>query len=417
MICLGFGVWSLGLRHSPAPVVSLTAIDPALAHIITTAQTAVARSPKSASAWGQLGQALHAAEFHTEAKACYSNAIACDKKEFRWYYLLGWLELQDHHPDAAIPRLRRASDLAAGKSDAPRFQLARALIERGQYDEAMPHLQTLIAENPNHAAARVELARVHLARGALKQATQDLQPALTNIYTRRAAVGIAAQVAQRNGQAETAAQLSRLATSIPRGFDWPDSILRDIQNIRVDRAYLAERANGLLQQQRTQDAEAALEKLLRLFPDDAEGLLLLGRLRYMEKRCAEAEAAFRKHLLIQRNSLNGFVQLGLSLLCQQRWTDAAAVLEKAIALKPDFAQAHSNLAVARSHAGDGAGAIRAYRDALRCSPGDINAHMGLAEELANAGQVDEARKHVESAAALNPNDQRVLKAREQLGIK
>jgi tetratricopeptide (TPR) repeat protein len=413
-ICLGFGVWSLGFRQPQPPQVSLTSIDPSLASIITTSRTAVVRSPKSGAAWGRLGQALHAAEFLSAAQLCYSNALARDKNDFRWPYLLGLLELQDQ-PDAAIIHLQQANALSHGKSDEPRFQLARALIERGQYEEAASHLTLLLAANPGHAKARVELARIHLARGALKQATQELQPALTNSYTMRAALLLAAQIAQRNGQADTAAQLSHRATSMPRGFDWPDPVLRDVQNMRVDRANLADQANGLLQQQRTQDAEAAIGKLLNAFPEDAEGLLLLGRLRYMQKRCAEAEAAYRKHLTIQPTSLNGLIQLGLSLMCQQQWTNAAGVLEKAIALKPDFAQAHNNLAVARSRAGDGAGSIRAYRDALRCTPGDINAHMGLAEELANAGQVEEAKQHVESAAALNPNDPRVKKAREQLG--
>jgi tetratricopeptide (TPR) repeat protein len=413
---LVFGVWRLVFRQPPPPLVSLTSIDPSLASIITTSRTAVVRSPKSGAAWGKLGQALHAAEFISEAQLCYSNALARDKNEFRWPYLLGLLELQDQ-PDTAIIHLHRANALATGKSDEPRFQLARALVERGRYEEAASHLKLLLATNPGHAKARVELARVHLARGALKEATRELQPAMTNNYTMRTALLLAAQIAQRNGQDAAAAQLSRRATSMPRGFDWPDPVLRDVQILRVDRANLAEQANGLLQQQRTQDAEAAIGKLLNSFPDDPEGLLLLGRLRYMQKRCAEAEAAYRKHLTIQPNSLNGLIQLGLSLMCQQQWTNAAAVLEKAIALKPDFAQAHNNLAVVRSRAGDGAGAIRAYRDALRCTPGDINAHMGLAEELANAGQVEEAKQHVESAAALNPNDARVQKAREQLQMK
>jgi tetratricopeptide (TPR) repeat protein len=416
VICLGFGIWHLKFQQPPPPQVPLISIDPFLANIITTSRTAVVSAPKSGVAWGKLGQALHAAEFHNEARLCYSNALARDKKEFRWPYLLGLLELENQ-PDAAIIHLEQAARLAAGKTDAPRFQLARALIERGRYQEAASHLGVLLAANPSHAAAHVELARVHLARGELQQATRELQSGLTNNVTLRIALQIAAQVAQRNGQVDMATQLSRRVVATPRGVDWPDPVLREIRSLRVDRVNFADQANALLQQQRIREAEAAIAALFESFPDDPEGLLLLGRLRYMQKRCAEAEAAYRKHLAIQPNSLNGLIQLGLALMCQQQWTNAAAVLEKAISLKPDFAQAHSNLAVARSHAGDGAGAIRAYRDALRCTPGDFNAHMGLAEELANAGQIEEARQHVESAAALSPNEPRVKKARAQLGVQ
>ncbi len=403
-------------RAPQPPTVSLTAIDASLAQIIIAARSNVFTSPKSSEAWGKLGEALHAAEFAAPAAFCYSNAAILDTNSFRWPYLLGVLELQSD-AEAAIPHLQRATDLAGGRVESPRYELARALIERGRFEAAAPHLKLLLATNPNHAAAHVELARVYLARGALKEATLELQPALTNAYTMRSALLLGAQVAQRNNQPEIADQLSRSAVAMPRPFDWPDPILRDVQSLRTDRARLADQVNTLLQQQRNREAEVVISKLLEAFPENPEGLLLLGRLRYQEHRCAEAEVAFRRHLATQTNSLNGLIQLGLALLCQQQWTNAAAVLEKAIALKPDFAQAHSNLAIARAKAGDGAGAIRAYREALRCNPGDVNAHFGLAEELANLGQLQEAKEHVQRAAAINPNDSRLPAAREQLGLK
>ena len=415
-VCLGLGVWVLkfGLRSQP-PSVNLDSIDLSLANRIQTARAAVLAAPRLGAAWGKLGEALHAAEFSREARFCYSNAVAAEANNYRWPYLLGLLELQDN-PDTAVHHLSRSVELAGGAAEGPRFQLARALIERGHLPRAEPVLKALLAANPGHAAAHVELARVYLARNALRDATLELQPALTNQFTMRAALLLAAQIAQRNGQAEDASQLSRRAASLPRPFDWPDPVLREVQSLRTDRARLADQANALLQQQRASEAEAVLAQLLNTFPDDAEGLLLLGRLRYIQRRCPEAEAALRRHLIARTNSLNGMIQLGLALLCQEKWTNAAETLELAVRLKPDFGQAYNNLAVARSRAGDVPGAVRAWREALRCNPGDINAHIGLAEELANAGGVEEAREHVRRAAEINPNDPRVRAAREQLGI-
>ena len=415
---LVFGVWCLVFweRAPKPPQVPLTALDPSLVQHITTARTNVLAARKSAEAWGKYGEALHAGEFHQEASFCYSNAAALNPKAFRWPYLLGLLQMQDQ-PGVAIQNLERATQLAGAETDSPRYQLARALVERGRYDEARPHLQLILAANPNHAAARVEMARIYIARRAFKEATQELQPALTNQYTMRGAMLLAAQMAQRNGQLDTATLLSQRAASIAPTFGWPDPVLREVQHQRVDRAKLADQANALLQQKRLPDAETTLAKLLNVFPDDAEGLLLLGRLRYLQNRCAEAETALRRLLTVQTNSLNGLIQLGLSLLCQEQWSNAVPVLEQAVALKPDFAQAHSNLGVARSRLGDSAGAIRAYRETLRCSPGDVNAHFALAEELANAGQVEEAKEHVRRAAAISPNDRRLPAAREQLGMR
>ncbi len=416
-ICLGFGFWVLKFRAHPAPpVVALALVDPTLRSLIETSRVAVLRAPASGPAWGRLGETLQAAEFFPEARLCYSNAAARDVRNFRWPYLGGILE-QVGDPALAVRLLTRATELADGRAESPRFQLARTLVEQGQFDQAEPHLQTLLARNPGHAAARVELARVHLARGAFKEATLALQPAFTNQYTVRSSLLLAAQIAQRNGQPDTAAQLARNAAGMPRAFDWPDPVLRDVQALRTDRARLAEQANRHLQQKQFREAEAVVRKMLDAIPEDPEGLLLLGRLNYLERRCPEAEAAYRRLLRAQPDSLNALVQLGLALMCQQQWTNAAAVLERALVLKPDFAQAHANLGLARSQSGDTAGAIRAFRDALRHSPGDLTAHLNLAEELANAGRLEEAEEHVAHAAALNPKDPRVIQARTQLGVK
>jgi tetratricopeptide (TPR) repeat protein len=416
LVAAGMGGFWYGKRQPKPPQVALAALDPSLTQHITAARSNVLASRKSAPAWGKYGEALHAGEFHPEAQFCYSNAAVLDPKSFRWPYLLGLLQVQDNSA-TAILNLERATELAAGETDSPRYQLARVLVERGRFDEARQHLQRILAARPDHAAARVEMARIHVARREFKEATQELQPALTNNYTMRAALFLAAQMAQRNGQRDAAAQLARRASSLPRSFDWPDPVLREVQNQHVDRARLADQANGLLQQKRLQDAEGVLSKLVNAFPDDAEGLLLVGRLRYLQNRCAEAEGALRRHLIVQPGSLNGLIQLSLSLLCQQQWSNAIAVLEQAVAIKPDFAQAHSNLGLARSRLGDSAGAIRAYRDVLRCSPGDVNAHFALAEELANSGQVEQAREHVRHAAAISPNDARLPAARQQLEMK
>ena len=65
------------------------------------------------------------------------------------------------------------------------------------------------------------------------------------------------------------------------------------------------------------EAEAALARLLASASDDPEGLLLLGRLRYLQRNCPEAEAVLRRHLSARPDSLNGLMQLAFAQLCQQ----------------------------------------------------------------------------------------------------
>jgi tetratricopeptide (TPR) repeat protein len=415
--CLVLAAWlSSGcggsMRPEP-PAISLTSLDSGLADLLQRSRDAVVATPKSADAWGKLGQAFHVAEFSREAQECYRRAIALDASSPRWIHLLSLLQLQEQ-PDEAIRGLARAAELAGTQPDAPRVRLIQALVERGRYDEAVESIRSLLARNPSHLAARLESARVSLARNEVDRAAAALEPCLTNAYTMRPAMLLLAQVRQRQGDSVAAAELSRRAARMPRPFDWPDPFLREVQNLRIDQQSLTDQVNGLLMQQRLKEAEAALAPLLKSRPNDPEVLLMLGRLRFLERNCPEAEGVFRRLLTIQPESLNGLMQLSLAILCQQRWSDAVAPLRRIISLKPDFTQAHYNLGYALARLGDAPGAIRSYREALRSSPGDMAAHLALAEELFLSGQRDAAFSQLSRAAELNPEDPRIPKLRERL---
>jgi tetratricopeptide (TPR) repeat protein len=330
--------------------------------------------------------------------------------------LLGLRLLQDDF-DAAVVQLNRAVELVGTNSDAPRLRLAQALVERGRLAEATLPLQALLDLQPDHPAARLEMARLRLGRGELEGLPAWLGPCLTNLHTARAAGLLLSQVRARQGQTELATELARRASALPKPYDWPDPFLREVQALRGDRQFLAEKVQSLAAQRRYEEAETALKELLSRAPEDPESLLLAGRLLLEQRKCPEAEARLREHLRVAPDSLNGLTQLGLALLCQQRWTNAAAVLEQALQRKPDFAQAHANLGLARSRTGDGAGAIRAYEEALRCSPGDPGYHVALAEELLRASRFAEAVSHLERALALDPRNARARALRERMGAR
>jgi tetratricopeptide (TPR) repeat protein len=414
-VLLFFVLAVAGCSRAPEPpAVELAAVDPAFGQTIHELRESVQASPQSADAWGKLGQALHAIELYPEATVCYRRAVELEPGSPRWLHLLGLVELQDA-PDTALKHLNYAADLAGRQTDAPRFRLAQALVERGRFDEARSHLNALLEANPHHAAARLEIARICYARAELDQASEWLKPCLTNSYTLRPALFLMAQITSRQGNQEAAASFASRAASMPRQFDWPDPFLREVHSLRGGREKMQDQINSLLTRQRFREAEAVLETLFAEFPDDPEGWLLLGRLRLMERQCAEAEEPLRRSLAAQPASVNGWMQLSLALLCQQHWKEAAAALEQTIALKPDFAQAHYNLGIARARLGDSPGAIGSFRDALRCNPGDAAAHVALGEELFRAGERAEGLKHLDRALALNPNDLKanLLRARIQ----
>ena len=387
------------------PVIAMDNLDRPQAILLQEARQRVVDTPTSGEAWGRLGQHLHAVDYQREAITCYQQAAELDAVSPRWPYLLGMLELQND-PESGLFHLRRAVQLADVVPDAPRLHLAKALVERGEIEEARQHLNRLLSQTPDHPAARLEQARLSLLDGNLEAAAREVSPCLTNAHTARPGLMLLAQVRQRQGQNDVAANYANRAASMPRPFDWPDPYLRQVLRLRVDRQKFTDHINSLLMGGRLAEAEAGLQQLLGAFPDDAEGLLLQGRLRFLERKCDEAETALRRHLTVQPESLNGLVQLALAQLCQQRWNDAATVLRQAIALKPDFAEAHYNLGHALARDGDSAGARRSFEEALRCRPGYVDAHVALAEELLRAQESAKANFHLQRALVLDPQNKK-----------
>jgi tetratricopeptide (TPR) repeat protein len=349
---------------------------------------------------------LDAHEYLSEARECYRQATEREPSRTAWWHLLGLVELR--LGDAAgLEHLARASELAGDKLDAPRLRLARALTEHGRLEEADHHLDRLLQVSPAHAAALVEKARIDLLRGDAARAIARLQPCLTNAFTARPALLLLSQAQQRLGNDDAAGRLARSAAALPRPFDWPDPFVRDVQSLRTGPTRLADHANGLVQQRRYADARAVIQRLRSEFPDDTEGLLLLGRLLYLEKSCSEAESTLRQYLAVESGSLGGRMQLALVLLCQERWRDAASLLEEVIRIKPDMVQAHYDLGIARERAGDLAAAAAAYQGALRCTPDELHALTALSGVLLRGGDVPGARVPWERARQLNPEDEGV----------
>jgi tetratricopeptide (TPR) repeat protein len=403
-------------NQTSIPTPDISSLDSSQSQILSNSQVAVRSQPQSADAWGRLGQVFEALELKTEAEICYQRAVELDPASGRWLYLLALVQLEQK-PDLALSNLILAVQKLPATNDAPRLRLAQALIERARISEAESHLQSLLALNPNHPAARLELARIKLAQSNHPFTLELLRPALTNAYTTRPALLLLSQAHQRSGDHAGATVLARRAAALPEPFDWPDPFLREIQSLLPNDQNLSERANQFIMQGRFDEAESLLIQLTQRAPQNPEPLLLMGRLRIQQRRCAEAGKFLQQHLTLRTNSLQGYVQLGLAHYCESRWQDAAEAFRKATELKPDFAQAHYNLALALSRLNNSPAAISSFQSALRINPADANAHAELAEELLRTGDKSSAHAHATEALRIHPQHPKATKLLQSLGAQ
>jgi uncharacterized protein (TIGR02466 family) len=99
--------------------------------------------------------------------------------------------------------------------------------------------------------------------------------------------------------------------------------------------------------------------------------------------------------------------LGASLVELGQLREALVEFDSGLALE-DSAALRVNRAHVLSELGDAAGALDGYARALELTPGAVAAELGLGIQLRELGRTEEARRHLERAARLAPEDPRIL---------
>jgi tetratricopeptide (TPR) repeat protein len=403
-IATAYPLWRRGTTPRP-PALAKSGLDRVVGALLDKTVAEVRASPRSGAAWGKLGMVLQNYDFKREARYCFAQAERFDPRQPRWPYFQGVL-LASRDSRQAIDHLQRATELGGDQPDAPRLRLAQLLAEQGRLDDAERQFKELLRTQPNHAPALLGLARLSQARGQSEESTAYLRRCLTDHHTARSAYTLLAATQQRLANAAAAQTASRLAATLPPDEPWPDPFALEASRFYVGRQAWRDQAEQLLKQGRRDEAGLLISRLVTEYPDAAEGWLLLGRLRVVQKECPAAEQALRRVLAIDPTSVNGCVQLGAALLCQERYAEAAEVFQKAIHYKPDLDAAHFNLGYALAREGQGEAAIHSFREAIRCNPGFVDAYITLADLLSQVGQKAEAIACLRRAQDLNPSDDR-----------
>jgi tetratricopeptide (TPR) repeat protein len=154
---------------------------------------------------------------------------------------------------------------------------------------------------------------------------------------------------------------------------------------------------------RLDEAAAAYQQMLLLWPDVPELHINLGVVLKNQGKLDEAAEQYRQALALGPNLADAHNNLGNILRQQGKLDQAAARFEQAIALRPDYAEAHNNLGVIFWHQNKLDEAVARYQQALALKPNFAEAHNNLGNAFMQQGQFDQALAQFEQAIALRPN--------------
>jgi len=199
-------------------------------------------------------------------------------------------------------------------------------------------------------------------------------------------------------------------------------------------------ARGLAQHQSGDlaQAEACYREILRVEPDHAEALHLLGVVAQENGDYLQAErlirsaitrsprvanyhnnlgntyrlqgdlvraiSSYRQAIALDANQFEALHSLANSLADRGDFAQAETCFRDLLRLQPQFADAHYNLGNTKLNQGDAATAIECYRHAIELQPGYAAYHFNLAHALQRLGRLAEAADGYRRVVEIAPGD-------------
>ncbi len=268
--------------------------------------------------------------------------------------------------------------------------LSGLLINAGRGEEALPHLERLLAaESTNVSEGFLQLNRL-LARNADRKATLSIVQRLAAKYPQvPEAQGAVAQAAANAQEDETAIRAAREALRLKPDWEFPALL-----------------AAQLLSKRSASEASAELASYLRRNPASTDARLGLARSLIAEKKYPEALVEFKRVENAAPNNPDVLYALGLLALDSKDYASAEKYLKNVLAHEPrDRNLVFLYLAQVMEEQ-KRFGEARSWLTQVGRGDQYFNAQSRIAQSLAKEGKLEQGRAHLQAIVALN-NQQRV----------
>jgi len=324
-----------------------------------------------------------------EAESLFLQTLRIEEKFIPARMNLSYLYVLKRAPDKAIFQLREILRIQPDNAEATQ-KLPALLLAQGKFDECISFIQNLRAAGTVSTDLLVMLGDAYVAKNALAEAEGPYLLALENRLDNAGALLGLAQISRLKGEMrETSIYLARVAT-LSADSNSPEFLYKF--------ALLALRV-GMIDQ-----AKAALERSLKLRPDEPSYLLALGVAWLSRGDLFEAEKLFRRLIATQPDNSLGQLHLGYVLLNQKKYHDARLWLEKSARSPNAIPEVFYYLGLVAQEQNDDARAIPLFEKAVQKLPNYAHARIALGSSYMKLRNYTRARQELETAVKLDPNE-------------
>lgn len=219
------------------------------------------------------------------------------------------------------------------------WNMARACMDGGRFEEALPLLESVWQLHPERNDYAQMLAVCQMRLGLFDEASETMEVCMETLGGKTAgAFVMLANIAMERGRAAEAMEHLQAAEAV--AGEAPTLHQLEL----LGRAQLALR--------HWDDCAASCRKVLALDPMQPAAFLGLARCSLHSGRADEAAEHALEAIGVQYGNPLGHFLLGMALLQLDQWREAASALATTVKLHPRHAPAHRLLAIALDHLGD-----------------------------------------------------------------
>lgn len=266
------------------------------------------------------------------------------------------------------------------------FDMAAALVNKGQYTAAIPEWKKALEMQPDDAGAHFNFGETLIRAGRTVDGVAQLEESIRlNPHFAEAHnnLGVALGRLGRNAEAE-----QHLRLAIDENPDYAEAY----HNL----------GSTLLVENRLDEAQQQFVKALQLKPDFSAARISLGQALMAEGHLDDAAGAFREASARDPENPDSYLALGQLEAGRNDFDGAVAQFRKALELEPDNADAEAGLGHALVSLGSIDEAIPHLRKALQLAPQSGDVHIDLGIALAKKGQFEDAMGLFQKAMVLMP---------------
>ncbi len=271
---------------------------------------------------------------------------------------------------------------------AQRSALALQSGDPQQLQTALTDLQGLVSKNPTNPVYRFQLARALLAKGQPDQAKTHLEEALR-------------LRANLTGAKILLAQIYTGKRDFARALQLADDVLAQEKNNLS--AHLI-RSGALLGMGERTRAKAELQEIVRTVPNSADAQYQLGLIDYAEGNFKDATAAFSALRQANPADARGMIGLVETEMAQRNFPRAEQMVQDELKKDPDRLDFRVALGNILARAGEYDEAIKQFQYLVGKDPRSADYRVKLAEVYRLKGDVNSAIDNFRKASAISPNN-------------